>query len=140
MLEFWTDVSRRIAAPGVRRALVGATIAYSSRRAHPAGVAVIRADTRGKSTLHLARRSPTHDARRAPIKADNLGAAEFALAYVQSEDYGARVPLDLLRARAGEMGRWFGRDSMERDFSSRLAYNRAVETYAFIDRGTRQAY
>ena len=73
------------------------------------------------------------------IKADNLGAAEFALAYVQSEDYGARVPLDLLRAR-GEMGRWFGRDSMERDFAARLAYNRAVETYPFIDRDTREVY
>jgi acyl-homoserine-lactone acylase len=73
------------------------------------------------------------------IKADNLGAAEYALAYVQSEDYGARVPLDLLRAR-GEMGRWFGRDSMERDFSARLAYNRAVETYPFIDRDTREVY
>ena len=73
------------------------------------------------------------------IKADNLGAAEYALAYVQSEDYGARVPLDLLRAR-GEMGRWFGRDSMERDFSARLAYNRAVETYPLIDRDTREVY
>lgn len=73
------------------------------------------------------------------IKADNLGAAEYALAYVQSEDYGARVPLDLLRAR-GEMGRWFGRDSMERDFSARLAHNRAVETFPLIDRDTREVY
>lgn len=73
------------------------------------------------------------------IRADNLGAAEFALAYVQCEDYGTRVPLDLLHAR-GEMGRWFGRDSMERDFTARLTYNRAVETYAFLDRHTRDAY
>jgi acyl-homoserine-lactone acylase len=73
------------------------------------------------------------------IKADNLGAAEYALAYVQSEDYGARVPLDLLHAR-GEMGRWFGRDSMERDFSARLAYRRAVETYPFLDPDTREVY
>jgi acyl-homoserine-lactone acylase len=73
------------------------------------------------------------------IKADNIGAAEYALAYVQSEDYGARVPLDLLKSR-GEMGRWFGRDSMERDFGARLAYERAVETYAFVDADTREAY
>ena len=43
------------------------------------------------------------------------------------------------RAR-GEMGRWFGRDSMERDFSARLAYERAVETYAFVDADTREVY
>ncbi len=73
------------------------------------------------------------------IKADNLGAAEYALAYVQLEDYGARVALDLLRSR-GEMGRWFGRDSMERDFSARLAYERAVETYKFVSADTREVY
>ena len=54
-------------------------------------------------------------------------------------DYGARVLLDLLRAR-GEMGRWFGRDSMERDFPARLAYNRAVETYPFSSIATRARY
>jgi acyl-homoserine-lactone acylase len=73
------------------------------------------------------------------IKADNLGAAEYALAFVQSEDYGARVPLDLLRAR-GEMGRWFGRDSMQRDFGAKLGYDRAVQTYALIDADTREVY
>src|SRR3569623_1200123 len=62
------------------------------------------------------------------IRADNLAAAEYALAYVQSEDYGARVALDVLRAR-GDMGRWFGRDSMRTDFQARLAYRRAVESY-----------
>jgi acyl-homoserine-lactone acylase len=73
------------------------------------------------------------------IIADNLAAAAYALAYVQCEDYGARVPLDLVRAR-GEMGRWFGRDSMERDFAARLAYARAVETYPRLDRATREVY
>jgi acyl-homoserine-lactone acylase len=73
------------------------------------------------------------------IKAANLAAAEYGLAYVQCEDYGARVPLDLLRAR-GEMGRWFGRDSMARDFVARLAYQRAVETYPRLDQDTRDVY
>lgn len=73
------------------------------------------------------------------IRADNLEAAEYALAYVQSEDYGARVALDVLRAR-GEMGRWFGRDSMRTDFTARLAYQRAIETYPFVDRDTRAVY
>lgn len=73
------------------------------------------------------------------IRADNLGSAEYALAWVQSEDYGARVALDLLRSR-GEMGRWFGRDSIEHDFAARLAYERAVETYPFVDRDTREVY
>lgn len=73
------------------------------------------------------------------IRADNLGAAEFALAWVQSEDYGARVALDLLRSR-GEMGRWFGRDSIEHDFTARLAYDRAVATYPFLASDTREVY
>ena len=73
------------------------------------------------------------------IKADNLAAAEYALAYVQCEDYGARVPLDLLRAR-GDMGRWFGADSMEHDFTARLAYKRAVQTYSRLDQETRDVY
>jgi acyl-homoserine-lactone acylase len=73
------------------------------------------------------------------IKADNLAAAEFALAYVQCEDYGARVPLALLRSR-GEMGRWFGSDSMEGDFTARLVYKRAVEAYPLLDQDTREVY
>jgi acyl-homoserine-lactone acylase len=73
------------------------------------------------------------------IKADNLGAAQYALAFVQSEDYGARVALDLLRSR-GEMGRWFGRDSMERDFAARQEYRLAVATYPFLSQDTRDVY
>src|SRR5439155_25168146 len=49
------------------------------------------------------------------IKADNLEAAAYALAYVQLEDYGARVAMGLVRAR-GELARWFGHDSIETDF------------------------
>ena len=73
------------------------------------------------------------------IRAQNLKAAFFALAYVQCEDYGARVPFGLLRER-GEMGKFFGRDSMEGDFFAQAAYRRAVETYQLLEQDTRDAY
>jgi acyl-homoserine-lactone acylase len=73
------------------------------------------------------------------IKAENLVAAAYALGYVQLEDYGARVALGLLRAR-GEMGRWFGRDSMEGDFGAQREYALAVENYARLEQPTRDVY
>ena len=73
------------------------------------------------------------------IKAENLRSAAYALAYVQLEDYGPRVANALLRAR-GEMGRWFGRDSMESDFSAKRDYALAVERYPEIDPDTREVY
>lgn len=73
------------------------------------------------------------------IRADNMEAAGYGLGYVQTEDYGARVPIGLLRAR-GEMGRWFGRDSMETDFANRLTYARGVAGYATLDQETRDVY
>src|SRR6185437_3831571 len=62
-----------------------------------------------------------------------------ALAYVQLEDYGARVAYSLVHAR-GEMGRWFGPDSMEGDFQAHLAHEAAVRHYAALDRETRDVY
>ena len=73
------------------------------------------------------------------IRAQNLKAAAYALAYVQLEDHGVRVVAALLRAR-GEMGRWFGRDSMESDFYAQRGYALAVERYAQLDRETRDIY
>ena len=73
------------------------------------------------------------------IKADNLAAAGYAEAYVQSEDYGARVALSLLRAR-GEMAKWFGRDSITGDFAAVPGYRRAVESYGQVDQDTRDVY
>jgi acyl-homoserine-lactone acylase len=73
------------------------------------------------------------------IRADNMEAAGYALGYVQLEDYGARVAMGLLRSR-GEMGRWFGRDSIERDFSARLTYEQAVKGYPTLDGETRDMY
>jgi acyl-homoserine-lactone acylase len=73
------------------------------------------------------------------IKARNLAAAGYAEAYVQSEDYGPRVALGLLRAR-GEMGKWFGRDSMATDFNEKRGYRIAVANYQNVSRDTRDVY
>jgi acyl-homoserine-lactone acylase len=73
------------------------------------------------------------------IKAQTFAAAGYAEAWVQSEDYGQRVALSLLRAR-GEMGKWFGRDSMGGDFDGRRGYRIAVENYHRIDKDTRDVY
>jgi acyl-homoserine-lactone acylase len=73
------------------------------------------------------------------ILAQNLGAAAYAMAYVQLEDYGAQVALGLLRAR-GEMGRVFGRDSMESDFLARRRYAEGVEKFHTLDTDMRDIY
>ena len=73
------------------------------------------------------------------IQAANLRAAAYALAYVQLEDHGPGVAYGLLRAR-GEMGRWFGRDSMGGDFQARRAYAIAAARYAQLDAETRDVY
>lgn len=73
------------------------------------------------------------------IFAKNYAAAGYAEAWVQSEDYGATVALSLLRAR-GEMGKYFGRDSMRNDFAGRLAHARAVEVWDRVDEDARDIY
>src|SRR5215510_8672086 len=73
------------------------------------------------------------------IKAENLAAAGFGEAYAQSEDYGARVALSLLRAR-GEIGKWFGRDSMGSDFEEQRGYRIAIERYRDVGKDTRDIY
>lgn len=73
------------------------------------------------------------------IRAANLRAAAYALAYVQLEDYGRGVAVSLLRAR-GDMGRWFGLDSMETDFGAQRSSRIAVQNYARLDADTRAVY
>ncbi|HEU5175760.1 MAG TPA: penicillin acylase family protein [Gemmatimonadaceae bacterium] len=73
------------------------------------------------------------------IRAQSIRAAYYALGYVQLEDHGARVAVGLLRAR-GEMGRFFGPDSMESDFVAQRGYRIAVERYPLLDQATRDAY
>ncbi|MGI8618739.1 MAG: penicillin acylase family protein [Gemmatimonadaceae bacterium] len=73
------------------------------------------------------------------IRATSLRAAAYALAYVQLEDYGAGVAVGLLRAR-GEMGRWFGLDSVETDFAAQRSYRIAVQSYGRLEADTRAVY
>ena len=73
------------------------------------------------------------------IKAQDLKAAYYALAWVQLEDHGPRTAIGILRAR-GEMGKWFGRDSMDSDFIAQRQRAVAVEKYALLDQETRDAY
>ena len=52
------------------------------------------------------------------IRADDLKAFGYGLAWVQLEDYGIRMAQGILRTR-GTMARVFGRDSIESDFLAR---------------------
>lgn len=73
------------------------------------------------------------------LQAEDLGALGYAMAWVQLEDYGVRVAHGLVRAR-GHLGRYFGRDSLPRDFEARLTHQRAVETWRQLQQETRQVY
>jgi acyl-homoserine-lactone acylase len=73
------------------------------------------------------------------IRAQDFASAAYGLAWVQLEDYGARVAVGLVRSR-GEMGKWFGRDSMESDFIVQRDYRVAVEKYPLLDAATRDVY
>lgn len=73
------------------------------------------------------------------IYADNLWAAGYGLGWVQAEDYGARVIHGLVSGRA-QMGRVFGRDSMEGDFSRRPVYAEAQRRWASLEVDTRDVY
>ncbi|MBI1809390.1 MAG: penicillin acylase family protein, partial [Gemmatimonadetes bacterium] len=73
------------------------------------------------------------------IRAENLKAAGYALAWLQLEDYGPRTALNVLRA-GGEMGKVFGHDSIQSDFTYRRARARAVETYPLLEQATRDIY
>jgi acyl-homoserine-lactone acylase len=73
------------------------------------------------------------------ILAANYEGIGYGEAWVQIEDYGPQVAYSLLRAR-GEMGKYFGRDSMRGDFVGRQAYKRAVEVYGDVNEDTRAIY
>ncbi len=73
------------------------------------------------------------------ILAQDLAALGFGMAWVQLEDYGVRVAVNLLRGR-GELARYFGRDSIESDFSFQQTHTRAAETYHLLEPATRDLY
>ena len=70
------------------------------------------------------------------ILADDVGALGYGLAWVQLEDHGRRVVLELVRAR-GELATVFGRDSIEHDFVRRQFHAHAVATYHLLHQDTR---
>lgn len=73
------------------------------------------------------------------IRARTLRAGAYALAWVQSEDYGPRTAMTMLRA-SGNMARVFGHDSIESDFGAWRDRQRVAETYHRLEEPTRDVY
>ena len=74
------------------------------------------------------------------IRAENLRAAGYALAWLQSEDYGPRTALNVLEAR-GQLAKLNGsRDNIESDFLAAPERNRVIQTYHLLDQETRDVY
>jgi len=73
------------------------------------------------------------------IRAENLRAAGYALAWVQCEDYGDRTPMRLVGAR-GQAARFRGREALDGDFEALGALDRARETYHLLQQETRDVY
>jgi acyl-homoserine-lactone acylase len=73
------------------------------------------------------------------IRAANLRAAGYGLAWVMSEDYGSRTGLRLLGAR-GELSRYTGRQQLDMDFENLIARKRAIDTYHLLEQPTRDIY
>src|SRR5688572_2122440 len=73
------------------------------------------------------------------IRATTLKAGAYGLAWVMSEDYGIRTVMNVLRA-SGNMGRVFGRDSIESDFGAWRDKQLAMENYHRLEEPTRDVY
>lgn len=73
------------------------------------------------------------------IRAQNLRAAGYALAWLQCEDYGTRTPMAVLEAS----GRWAsveGYDRAESDFTVLRQRSRSLKRYALLSKATRDVY
>lgn len=73
------------------------------------------------------------------IYAQDLQAMGFGLAWVELEDYGEVIALNMVRAR-GEYGLHTGRDSIGGDFGAREDYAYAVTTWPLLRAETRAVY
>ena len=73
------------------------------------------------------------------VRAQDFAALGYGMAWAQLEDFGFRVVANLLRGR-GELGRWFGHDSIRTDFHFRQTHRFAVDGFARLDRPTRDLY
>lgn len=73
------------------------------------------------------------------IRAENLRAAGYALAWLQSEDYGPRTAMNVLEAR-GQLALVHGYAGVESDFFALPLRNRVIQTYQLLDQETRDVY
>jgi acyl-homoserine-lactone acylase len=74
------------------------------------------------------------------IRAENLRAAGYALAWLQCEDYGARTAINTLEAR-GQLAQLNGqREAIESDFLALPLRDRMIQTYHLLDQETRDVY
>ena len=73
------------------------------------------------------------------IRAANVRAGGYGLAWVMSEDYGSRTGLRLLASR-GELSRFTGRAQLDMDFENLIARKRAIDTYQLLEQPTRDIY
>jgi acyl-homoserine-lactone acylase len=73
------------------------------------------------------------------IRAENMRAAGYALAWLQAEDYGPRSATRLVTTR-GQQARTAGRASLDADFDELRSRARAIETYHLLDQETRDMY
>jgi acyl-homoserine-lactone acylase len=119
--------------PGLRSVLLALAIAAAFAYARPAGTPVPPAELwREVEVIRTAHGVPH-------IRAENLRAAGYALAWVMSEDYGPRTGMRLVLAR-GELARFEGRAWLDADFENRRSRARAIETYHLLDPETRALY
>jgi acyl-homoserine-lactone acylase len=73
------------------------------------------------------------------IRAENMRAAGYALAWLQLEDYGPRTAVRILSSR-GQAARTGGPQFVDADFEMRRARARTIETYHLLDQETRDIY
>jgi acyl-homoserine-lactone acylase len=73
------------------------------------------------------------------VLARDLAALGYGMAWAQLEDFGFRVVANLLRGR-GELGKYFGRDSIATDFHFRQTHRFAVERFHLLHQDTRDLY
>jgi acyl-homoserine-lactone acylase len=73
------------------------------------------------------------------IRAENLRAAGYALAWLQLEDYGPNTAMNVFRAH-GETARLLGRSGLASDFNARRRRNRVIATYHLLEQDTRDTY
>ena len=73
------------------------------------------------------------------IRAENLRAAGYALAWLQSEDYGTVTAVEVLEA-SGRAASVLGYEKLESDMAARRSREAIVKTYHRLSKDTRDVY